>query len=396
MRIRRTLGLLAIAAICVFALASPAVAASKITPFDTINAGVIGSGVESVMIVTGTLPKTVTLPATIDIAVPKGATVGWFGEIDDTGKGGDFEIKHTPRTEGEYDIYTATVTKYKTVQAEVSTGVAYAGNDGIARFAYAPATDTATLVLGVEIPATAKYTPKANYTDLGKGKEGSVYGTTFTNVKAGESVEASFDFKTAAAANSTGAKGGSTSVLITVLIVVLVVAIGGLIFVLAQNKIKNGPTGGASAGKRASSASSATLKQPTSSTKNAAPVAEPVKKKINPALVITGIIALVAIVALIAAGSFSSKVTMVNGIYMKEFAQGDPCSSVDYALSEAAVSNHEKTAGKIFDLLGDSELTILKASLDPASNKLTVEYCESQETPEDINAVINPTGLVVD
>lgn len=406
MHIMRRLGLLLAVFLLVVATASTAVAATKITNFASLSVGVIGSGSESVMIVTGTLPQEAQLPATVELAVPKGSAILWFGEVDTGESNGDFEIDKKVRTEGNWDIYTTTATKFKRVQVEVTPTQSYLNLDangaGLATLPYAPANDVGTLQLGVELPTTAKFTPKANYEDLGKGMTGQVYGTTFTNVKAGAESKAEFQFTNVLnEAQSAATKGGSTSTLIIVLVVLLVAALGVLIIIMAKGKasksstaVNKKPSGGSS--KSSSSTSKSQPARSNTSKPASASSASPEKgkKRVNPAFIITGVIAVVGIAGMLLAGTFSNKVTMVNGVYMKEFAQGDPCSSVSFTLTDKAIADPEKAADDIFTTIEDSSLIAMKASLDSATNKLTVEFCESNETGANIEKVLEPTGLV--
>lgn len=231
---------------------------------------------------------------------------------------------------------------------------------------------------------------------------GQVYGTTFSNVKAGAETKAEFQFanvlnETQAAAT----QGGSTSTLIIVLVVLLVVAFGVLIIIMAKGKASksapsNSPKTGGNAHKSPSGSTKAQSARSNSSksSSGAHNAKASNKKRINPAFIITGVIAVLGIAGMLIAGSFSNKVTMVNGVYMKEFAQGDPCSSVSFSLTDEAIADPEKAADEIFTTIEDSSLIALKASLDPAANKLTVEFCESNETGANIEKVLQPTGLV--
>lgn len=409
-------------------------------PFASMEAGVIGSGQESVMILSGTLPEGTTLPAKVRIAVPTGVTPMWMGEIADSEKGEDLVIQGT-KVQGEgFDIYEATLTKFRTAQVEFSFAAPFAQNaDGsyTGSISYTPADDVPQIKLGAEVPATAKLVPSAVIGDFGKGMAGQVYGQTFENVKAGAPVTVSISYNMITApAGATAQKSKSSSTLLIVLIVGLVVAAGALIIVAANGRSASGSSqdddgyddddymparpaqsddnfsfddaafddGAVDDGNRPSPRSTpATAKTTVKTQSNAKSKSgsEPTqdsssKSSSKVPVIITAVIIVLGVAGAIFASSMSAKVTMVNGVYMKEFAPGDPCQKVTFELAPAAKTDLPKTADKLLKVLGESATPILRASLDSKTSILTVEFCESSTNSKAVEEILNPTGLVGD
>jgi len=105
------------------ALAPQARVGGNVVPFDTLIYKVMQTHNQWIVIIGGTLHADVPLPATIEVAVPAGSPVFWFGEVRGTGDPtqdprfpGD--LSEMRRTEGEFDIYTAVMTNYRDMQIE--------------------------------------------------------------------------------------------------------------------------------------------------------------------------------------------------------------------------------------------------------------------------------------
>ena len=103
----------------------------EIVPFDTLIYKVMQvrtqqnqqQHIQNIVIVGGTLSDQTPLPATIEVAVPAGSSVFWFGEVGDSGDPAQDprfsgNLADMRRTEGEFDIYTATMTTYRDMQIE--------------------------------------------------------------------------------------------------------------------------------------------------------------------------------------------------------------------------------------------------------------------------------------
>jgi len=113
-----------------------------------------------IVIIGGTLDESVPLPATIEVAVPTASPVFWFGEVGGSGDPaldprfpGDFSEMR--RTEGDFDIYTATMTTYHSMQIEyrLNHNPFTQGPDGpTIALEYTPLQDVRELRLAAALP----------------------------------------------------------------------------------------------------------------------------------------------------------------------------------------------------------------------------------------------------
>jgi len=132
-----------------------------------------------IAIIGGDLSDDVSLPATIEVAVPAGASVFWFGEI---GPSGDpdldpkFAYPYQWRTEGDFDIYTAILTHYHRIQIEFvldSSPVSSSSDGATISIEYVPLHDAPELRLAAAVPVEAVVSD-LNLEFLGAGPDGEL------------------------------------------------------------------------------------------------------------------------------------------------------------------------------------------------------------------------------
>jgi len=158
-----------------------------------------------IVIIGGTLPDDIALPVTIEIAVPAGASVFWFGEVGPTGDpaqdprfAGDFNDMF--RTEGDFDIYTATVRYYRDIQIEfrIDDPTTQVNGSIAIELEYTPLHDVSELRLAVAVPVGAEVaeTPDWILEFLGYNTHGDSMAYAFLrhNAQAGEAYKATMVF----------------------------------------------------------------------------------------------------------------------------------------------------------------------------------------------------------
>ena len=431
-RMQKTLVVGLLAVVCVLFSAANAFAAEKVNKVTSISYAYVGTSGDSQVMLNIQIPESVKLPAELEFNFPMGTTVSWAGEIlgGDTSK--DPQVTAT-KISGDEDVdrYKVTLTKSHTFQAEGSKNPESSqSSDGtvILKVGYKPALPAETMTLAAELPKTATVKQADGLASLGSGTVGTVYGYSLSNAKAGEGQYVEIGYTSTSTQKQAGSKGDNT--LIIVLVVALVIVVMALIIFAASRRTGgSSPSGkpGNPSKKVMKGSSSAKAQQGSSLEKSDTPhqvfevdedaqtrsevetevesvnLAETEESddgdssKLSPktlTLIITVAIIVVAGVAIALAGTLSSKVSEVNGVYYKEFAQGDPCQQVHFELTDAALSNSKKAAGEIFDILGNADFQILKASLDPANKKLTVEFCESKTTSQKISELLSNNEYV--
>jgi len=141
-------------------LAPIATVNGEIVPFESLIYKVMESHNQWIVIVGGTLSENTPLPAKIEVAVPTGSPVFWFGQVGGSGDPAQDprfsgELADMRRTEGEFDVYTAIMDTYRDMQIEyrISHNPFTQGPDGpTVALEYTPWQDVAELRLAAALP----------------------------------------------------------------------------------------------------------------------------------------------------------------------------------------------------------------------------------------------------
>ncbi|MDR1412600.1 MAG: hypothetical protein LBJ07_01585 [Actinomycetes bacterium] len=222
--------------------AAPVIAADGTTLFPQMVCNVISNNGQKVVIVGGMLPETAALPAKVEVAVPTGSDVFWVGEVagNENGQAGDISLALQKRTEGNSDIYSATMTQFHTLQVEYNLPddpfQNVTGDDWAATLTYTPLYDLEHLDLAAEVPAGAVVN-NPDFTLQGPGGSGgNIYLKEMGAATGGQPVSTEITYT----ANATTANGQTTGensgTVTTVLIVIIVALIAALVFVLFNRK----------------------------------------------------------------------------------------------------------------------------------------------------------------
>jgi len=229
----------------------------QIVPFDTLVYKVMQvrtqqgqqQHVQYIVIVGGTLSDQTPLPATIEVAVPAGAPVFWFGEVGGSGDPAQDprfpgNIADMRRTEGDFDIYTATMTTYRDMQIEFRLAenpfTRTADDEPTIFIEYTPWQDVRELSLAVALPPGGV----ANARDVefigwgpadAEGDRSGAFARVFTDARAGElySTEITFTVTGGGAAES-----NLNPVVVPALVAVLVAAAAVMFFFFAKGMNK--------------------------------------------------------------------------------------------------------------------------------------------------------------
>jgi len=229
----------------------------EIVPFDTLiyKAMQIRSQqgqqqhIQYIVIVGGTLSEQTPLPATIEVAVPTGAPVFWFGEVGGSGDPAQDprfpgDVADMRRTEGDFDVYTATMTTYRDMQIEfrldhnpfsqTPDGTPYIFLE------YTPWQDVRELRLAVALPpggtATDRDLEFLGFGPVGPdGERSGAFARLITDAQAGElySTEITFTITGGGAADS-----NLHPLVMPILVAVLVVVAGIMFSIFARGVSK--------------------------------------------------------------------------------------------------------------------------------------------------------------
>ncbi|MDR1775532.1 MAG: hypothetical protein LBS17_03665 [Actinomycetes bacterium] len=214
--------------------------ADGITPFEQMMVNVINNSGQKVAIVGGFLSEQAPLPAQVEVAVPAGAAVFWVGEVGGSeSQSDDVELPQNKRTEGDFDIYSATMTNSRSIQVEytlpddpfVNTG----DNTYTGTLSYTPIRDVTMLFLAAEVPTNATVSD-TNFVSQGTGGSGGmIYSRGMGPAQAGQTVTAQLQYTTGTQQGGTTAAGSNTT--LTIIIVVVVVAIAACVFLLMRRRM---------------------------------------------------------------------------------------------------------------------------------------------------------------
>jgi len=182
------------------AAAALATTIEEVTPFRTLNYKAIH--VEGIWagLILAELAEDAPLPARIEIGVPEGTLVGWFGQMpsrEGFEQASQFQMPYDMRTENGMDIYSAILTSFRYVQLElrIDEEVRTAREDGtlVMNLNYTPVHDVEELFLTAAFPAGFVSTEE-DLRFMGRGPNGEqTYARSFENVDARETVSTSIE-----------------------------------------------------------------------------------------------------------------------------------------------------------------------------------------------------------
>ncbi|MCL2402999.1 MAG: hypothetical protein FWC86_02005 [Coriobacteriia bacterium] len=221
---------------------------SEVIPFDAMTVTVRRLPNTYFAAVTGFLdPETVELPATIEIAVPEGAQLIWFGEPSD-----DRPIESAPRFENPdmrtvdgFDIYTATLQHEHQAQIEYNlffNPVAEAGDGSyILHMEYTPLTDLQALRFITNLPPGNQIVIDDDVEFYGLNGEGErQYGRTFWDVGAGRMITTNISYTAPGGMGTPNESRVSDGIIVAaVSTLVGVVAVLGIVLVAKRRRAAN-------------------------------------------------------------------------------------------------------------------------------------------------------------
>ncbi|MCL2403708.1 MAG: hypothetical protein FWC86_05740, partial [Coriobacteriia bacterium] len=221
----------------------------EIVPFESLIYKVMQSHNQWIVIVGGTLAENTPLPATIEVAVPTGSPVFWFGEVGATGDPTQDprfpgELEDMRRTEGEFDIYTAIMTTYRDMQIEyrLNQNPFTQGPDGpTVALEYTPWHDVSELRLAAALPpGGAVLAPDIEFMGFGPGEtteeRAPAFARLFTDATAGETFSTEITYTVTAGGS---AVSNLSDVVVFGLVAVLVLVAGVVFFLFARGMKKN-------------------------------------------------------------------------------------------------------------------------------------------------------------
>lgn len=204
------------AAWCVIAFIATAfapVATAAPASWDSIDVRLFQrSSGEPVAIVTGTLPGSVALPATVTLAVPGGITPEWVGEVLGGDLSQDPTRTFTTARKNGYDEIVFALTRARIGQVEYvdPAAITSQGQNSTATAKWTNPVPAPKVTLLIEVPQGAQVT-SAGGAQKGTTSTGTeTYSKTFSSVKAGQTLSLEVAYS-GGASGATGQQGAQTA-----------------------------------------------------------------------------------------------------------------------------------------------------------------------------------------
>lgn len=381
------------------ALASTALAAP--VAWQTVDVSLRPNASDGVMLVSGTLPRDVSLPAEAELAVPAGSSLQWIGEILGGPASADPELKYAKSTVNGLDIYRFTLTKARIAQIEVpAAATPFDGTTYTSALTWLAPQAVPEVNMNVRIPQGAKIAQVVPGAAVlpGESASFSYYSKTFKNVKANDKLDLSFGYTVPAAAAASTAQGSSASSTNTFAIVlILAVFAGGFGLLIYNVRRKMGANDDAEetavGPQRVASAQSPSSQSRKTSPTPATVEPEPTPaKRIKPAYVILAIVG-VLVVSVVIAGNNGTTAKAVGGKITKSYGAASPCASASIPVMANQGVDLASQGDKLVDAFADME-GVGDVTLDIARSTLDVAFCESLQTEDSMRQAVARTGLV--
>lgn len=385
----------------VLTVASASIAFAAPASWQEIDVSLRSENSGGVMLISGTLPDTVSLPAEAELAVPAGSQLQWIGQILGGAASADPELKYTKATANGLDVYRFTLTKSRIAQVEVPTsaGAAFDGSSYTSALKWSAPQAVPEVRMSVRVPQGAQVPQAIPGATIQPADSGySYYTKTFKDVKAGDQLDLTFAYTlpaaTAALKSASSAKSSSDTIAI---IVVLGVFIGGFGLVLYNVSRKMGAKA-VTEEKAARSDVKLPAQGRTSQSRSRKPsvqqtvVETPATKRIKPTYVILAVIGALVVGVLIA-GSKGTTAKVVDGKITKSFGGASPCTSALVPVMANQGVDLAAQGDKLVDAFTGLE-GVGDVTLDLASSTVEVKFCESQQTEDSVRQALAGTGLV--
>lgn len=401
--LRRTLLVTVLLAV----LAWPVAAVAAPAQWESVDVTLHSDESRGVMLVSGQLPESATLPAQASLSVPAGSSLQWIGEILGGDPSADPELTYTKSTSGESDVYAFTLTKSRIAQVEIVTNdiATFDGTNWATALRWSSTQAVPEVRLSVLLPPGAQVAQAAEGAMVQPSNNGSSYYTkSFENVGAGDTLDLSFSYAipatSSSAQNSGSAPGGISAVL-----PYLIAAFGLGLFGLAIRRKMQVGTNRATAQAVAAVDRSASLPAPAEETvvvegdhdeadgAGEADREAPVRTRLSTRTVATMVVVGVLLVAVVALGREAAKPQLVGDTLSQTFSQGEPCTTANIALAVPADADPRDTADALFSALENvSGMNV--ATYNFKTSTLQAGFCESQTTEQAVRDALAPTGLL--
>ena len=392
-----------VVALAAFLIAGTAMSASAApTAWQSVDVTMQTEEQQSMLLVSGLLPPTATLPSEAELAVPAGTQLQWIGEVLGGAVSADPEVKYVKSTVEGMDIYRFTLTRARTAQIEgiVPAPGGFQGANYVSALKWTAWQPLPEVRISQRIPKSSQIVSAAPGATLQPGGTGSSFYTkSVKDVKAGQVLDLAFSYTPVAAggASAAGATDSSSGNIALVAIIAAFIGGFGFLFYNVRRKLASQTVDDDETPVVAPRKTSPSAKKPASSarrTEHVEPeeVAPARPKKVKPAVFILAVVGLL-IGVVVMAGAKGTSANVVNGKITKSFGAASPCTSASIPVTANPgvdlASQGEKLVDSFVGQTGVGDVT-----LDLASSTLDITFCESSQTEDSIRQTLTGTGLV--
>ena len=318
-----------------------------------------------VMMVSGELPATASLPAEAELSVPAGSELQWIGEILGGPASEDPEVQFTKTTADGVDRYRFTMTKSRMAQIEVPTsdGPAFDGSVYTPSLTWTATQDVPEVTLSLRVPQAAQIATPVPGASMQPAETGySLYSKTVKKVKAGDTLDLAVGYSLPAAAASTAAPeaAGSNLAIPIVLVLAVLAAFIGLI-VSVRRKMTSSSSDDARGSLGAAVATTEAVKtaeknsaegsgSATSRDGDSAAPRSPLSGRAKRNLVTGAIIGILIIAAAVVVMQ-TTRPQLTGDTISQTFAPGEPCATATIPIKVSGDADPRTTADALFAAL---------------------------------------------
>lgn len=405
-------------------------AATSPTAWQAVDMTLILDEDPPVLLVAGTLPGDVTLPAAARLPIPVGAQPQWLGEIMGGDPSQDPSLEPSVTKQGTTNVYSFTLTKSRTGQLEalLPNAVTADGSNFRTSITWPAPQDAGEVRLSVRLPKSARIVvPAEGATLVTSDPTANYYTRTFKDVKAGTPVILSVTYSLQSVVG--GADGGSRNrTLIPLLIAGLAVAVLALGVVLARSRRAGSSAGvddeaetdddddddawgGNDSAAAAHSDAKLSAGEDRATVANQPDAGEPdmdvpqgdepdaedgpsAPRRSSPKAIIGVVVAgALLIVGIAAAIDSTAPKAGAEGI-TKQFSQGEACVVAAIPLKLASGTSPESEAERIFAAV-QGVPGIVYGTVRTAESRVDFGYCDSVATEGQIRAALVQAGFTL-
>jgi hypothetical protein len=389
---RRSIRSIFIAAVLALTVFSASTAFAKPAEWQSVDVALHNEQGGGIMMISGELPASATLPAEAELSLPAGGEPQWIGEILGGETANDPALKYTKVTVGGNDIYRFTLTKSRIAQVElpVTQPPAFDGTTYATALKWTASQAVPSVRISVSVPAGSKVVSAAPGATLQPADGESYYSKTVKNVKAGDQLDLTFGYTVPVAPVSAAAEGaaaGSSGMVAQFVIIAVLLGAAVLLIVGVSRKMKGARSAGSvehdnhgadHVGQSRNSGSSEVKPRMTGARRRT--------------VITVAVVAVVVVVAVIA-GRQGSKPTMTGDTVTRTFSQQAPCATANIALTVPTGADPMKTAEQLFSAVSQVK-GVTHATYNAKTSSLEIGYCESSSSEAALKQILAPTGFV--